>query len=125
MDDLFADDPPFKLHRKDAPTTSVEAAKDISSGELKALVFRLIKKSADEGITTKEIRALYPTLAYSSITARPASLEQEGKLYYLGDKRDGCRVMREKTEHSPKYTICPRCNVLLMEFYNKECQVCK
>lgn len=125
MNDLFTDDPIHTLHRKDAPDTSIEAAKSISSGELKALVFQAVQGSGEIGITTKEIRAMCPDAPYSSITARPASLEEEGKIYYLGDKRDGCRVMREKTATSPKYTICSKCKRVLMEFYNKECQVCK
>jgi hypothetical protein len=46
----------------------------------------------------KKTRAKHPELPYSSITARPAALEQEGLIYYKGDKRDGCRVMRAKGE---------------------------
>ena len=90
----FEDTPVYMLFRKGAPETSVQAAEDVSSGRMLTLVYSEVVQAGGAGITTKEIRAKYPYLPYSSITARPATLEQRGKIYYEGDKRDGCRVIR-------------------------------
>ena len=95
----FSDTRAYKLHRTDAPETSIDAAEEVSSGKMLALVYSEVVKAGDRGITTKEIRAIYPHLPYSSITARPAQLESDGKIYYLGDKRDKCRVIRLKEKH--------------------------
>lgn len=92
--ELFEDTPSYKLVRADAPYTSKQAAKNVSSGKMLALVYNEVVKAGASGITTKEIRTRYPFYPYSSITARPAALQQKGKIYYEGDKRDGCRVMR-------------------------------
>lgn len=86
----------FKLHRGNAPETSVKAAHNIDTSKLKQLVYDEIKESGRQGITAKEILAKYPHLPYSSITARPKSLEEDGLIEYVGDKRDGARVMRIK-----------------------------
>ena len=58
------------------------------------LVFLEVEQAGQKGITTKEIRARYPNIPYSSITARPAQLEAESKIWYASDKRKACRVMR-------------------------------
>ena len=91
---IFADTPTYKLARSDAPETSKQAAEDVSSGKMLTLVYKEVVKAGKHGITTKEIRALYPYLPYSSITARPAQLEADRRIYYEGDKRDKCRVIR-------------------------------
>jgi hypothetical protein len=92
--ELFENTPSYKLVRADAPYTSKEAAENVSSGKMLSLVYAEVVKAGSLGITTKEIRGKYPFYPYSSITARPATLQQKGKIYYEGDKRDGCRVMR-------------------------------
>ena len=90
----YDDTPAYKLVRKEAPQTSKDAANEVSSGKMLALVHDEVVKAGIRGITTKEIRTMYPHLPYSSITARPAQLEEQGDIFYQGDKRDRCRVMR-------------------------------
>ncbi len=92
--DMFEDTPSYKLARKDDPQTSKDAANEVSSGKLLTLVYDEVVKAGKKGVTTKEIRAMYPYLPYSSITARPTQLEAKGYIYYEGDKRDKCRVIR-------------------------------
>ena len=92
--------PPYKLARKDSPQTSKDAANTVSTGKLLALVYDEVVKAGERGITTKEIRAMYPYLPYSSITARPATLEENGDIFYRGDKRDRCRIMRASNYRS-------------------------
>ena len=90
----FKDTPSYMLHRTDAPETSVQAAMKVSSGKMLELVYSEVVAAGEAGVTTKEIRSKYPFMPYSSITARPATLEELGKIYYRGDKRDKCRIMR-------------------------------
>ena len=92
--DLFGDTEPHKLHRKNDPTTSKEAAYSVPSGKLRKFVFAQIKEAGEKGITTKEIGRKYPTIAYSSITSRPVELEKLELIFYKGDKRANARVIR-------------------------------
>jgi len=92
--DLFENTPPHKLHRADAPETSVKAARKVKTARMLALVHDEIKGAGANGITAKEILAKHPSLPYSSITARPKQLEEDGLIFYQGDKRNGARVMR-------------------------------
>ena len=93
--DMFEDTPAFKLARKDDPQSSKAAANEVSSGKMLTLVYKELVQAGERGVTTKEIRRMYPYLPYSSITARPAQLQTDGKIYYVeGDRREGCRVMR-------------------------------
>tara|TARA_R110000823_G_scaffold163874_1_gene296101 strand:- start:169 stop:471 length:303 start_codon:yes stop_codon:yes gene_type:complete len=95
---IFNDTPVYKLSRTDDPETSRDAAGEVSSGKMLALVYSEVVKAGDNGITTKEIRTIHPHLPYSSITARPTQLEADGKIYYLGDRRERCRVIRATEE---------------------------
>jgi len=92
--DLFKDTEPYKLHRKNDPFTSKEAAYSVPSGKMRQLVFTLIEESGERGITAKEIMSKHPSIKYSSITARPTELEKLGLIFYKGDKRDSARVIR-------------------------------
>ena len=121
MDDLFDDTPPYKLARSNDPETSKQSAQDVSSGKMLKLVYDEVVKFGSNGITTKEIRAIYPDLPYSSITARPAQLEEDGLVYYEGDKRDRCRVMRAKT-YDKGFRVCGKCKCVLLSFYEMKCQ---
>jgi hypothetical protein len=95
---VFEDTPAYKLARSNDPQTSKDAASEVSSGKMLTLVYKEVVKAGRHGVTTKEIRAMYPYIPSSSITARPAQLEAENRIYYEGDKRDRCRVMRAVTE---------------------------
>jgi hypothetical protein len=93
---------PRKLHRRNAPPTSVIAANSVSlkSGKLLKLVLNEVDAAGTKGITAKEILSKHPKLPYSSITARPTQLEKARLIYYKGDKRNGARIMRAQwTQH--------------------------
>ena len=36
----------------------------------------------------------YPDMGYSTISSRPSELERLNLIFYVGDKRDGSRVIR-------------------------------
>jgi hypothetical protein len=121
--DMFAPDDPHKLARTDAPATSKASANKVDTAKLKELVFEQVKAQGENGLTAKELVAANPDHHYSSLTARPASLEQEGRIFYLGDKRDGSRIMRS-VECDRGFRVCGKCQGVLTEFYNYECQRC-
>ena len=91
---LFNDLSPHKLHRKNDPQTSKEAAYSIPLAKTRAFVFDLITEAGGVGVTVKEMKSAYPNMGYSTISSRPSELERLGLIFYKGDKRDHARVIR-------------------------------
>jgi len=77
---------PFKLVRKEDPTTSHQAAQVVDTTKLESLVYEAIKSHPD-GCISDEILAMYPNYPYSSITARYKSLLDKGFIEVTGVKR--------------------------------------
>ena len=77
---------PFKLVRKEDPTTSHQAAQAVDTTKLETLVYEAIK-SHPEGCISDEILAMYPNYPYSSITARYRALLDKGFIEVSGVKR--------------------------------------
>ena len=91
---IFDDLSPHKLHRKNDPDTSKEAAYNIRLSERRAFVLNLIEEAGQKGITIREMTKRFPEISPSSITSRPNELEKLNLIFYAGDKRDGSRVIR-------------------------------
>ena len=93
---LFENIEPHKLHRKNDPQTSREAAYLVSHslGKTRSFVLGLIEEAGNKGITVKEMKKEYPDMGYSTISSRPSELERLNLIFYKGDKRDGSRVIR-------------------------------
>jgi hypothetical protein len=93
---LFENIEPHKLHRKNDPQTSREAAYSVSHslGKTRSFVLGLIEEAGNKGITAKEMKKEYPDMGYSTISSRPSELERLNFIFYKGDKRDGSRVIR-------------------------------
>ena len=77
---------PFKLVRKEDPTTSHQAAQAVDTTKLESLVYEAIKSHPD-GCISDEILAMYPNYPYSSITARYRALLDKGLIEVSGVKR--------------------------------------
>ena len=77
---------PFKLVRKQDPTTSHQAAQAVDSTKLEQMVYEAIK-SHPEGCISDEILEMYPNYPYSSITARYRALLDKGFIEVTGVKR--------------------------------------
>ena len=77
---------PFKLVRKEDPTTSHQAAQAVDTTKLESLVYEAIKSHPD-GCISDEILEMYPNYPYSSITARYKSLLDKGFIEVTGVKR--------------------------------------
>ena len=91
---IFDDISPHKLHRKDDPETSKEAARTAPLSKRRAFVLNLIEEAGARGVTIREMTKRFPKMPSSSITSRPNELEKLGFIFYAGDKRDGSRVIR-------------------------------
>jgi len=91
---IFDDVSPHKLHRKDDPETSKEAAHTTPLSKRRAFVLNLIEEAGARGVTIREMTKRFPEMPSSSITSRPNELEKLGFIFYAGDKRDGSRVIR-------------------------------
>jgi len=121
MDDLFDDTEPNKLSRTSDPETSKEAAQIAPTGKMRTFVYDLIIKSGAGGITIKEMTRAYPDIQSSSITSRPNELEKDELIFYLGDRRDGSRIIRSK-DHDTGWRCCHKCGGVLLSFYDNKCQ---
>lgn len=77
---------PFKLVRKEDPTTSHQAAQAVDTTKLEQMVYEAIK-SHPEGCISDEILEMYPNYPYSSITARYKSLLDKGFIEVTGVRR--------------------------------------
>lgn len=120
--DMFADSPPETKTRATDPSTSKDAARKVSSGNDRRDLLDAVRDTKDAGLTLKE----YCTergFQMSSKSSRCKELENEGLIFYLGDRRDGARIMRA-VESDRGYRVCGKCNGVLVEFYNYECQRC-
>ena len=110
---LFDDLSPYKLHRKNDPQTSKEAAYSVPLAKTRAFVFNLITEAGEAGVTIREMTKRFPEISPSSITSRPNELEKLGLIFYVGDKRNGSRVIRnikyqkEKLTHTHPDSLTP------------------
>ena len=77
---------PFKLVRKEDPTTSHQAAQAVDTTKLEQMVYEAIK-SHPEGCISDEILEMYPNYPYSSITARYRALLDKDLIEVTGVKR--------------------------------------
>lgn len=65
-------------------STSHDAVDSIDIAALEALVLSAVAAAGPRGATADEVRRQYPHLAYSSITARPASLLRKKQIVRPG-----------------------------------------
>jgi hypothetical protein len=83
--DRFFGTEPFKLHRKDSPETSREAAQGVDSTKLEQIVYEAIKGFPNGCISDEVLEAL-PEHRYSSITPRYRALLDKGFIEITGTK---------------------------------------
>ena len=121
MDDLFDDTPAHKLARTTDPQTSKDAATAAPTGKMRKFVLDLIILAGKNGTTNKEMTRANAHIQASSITSRPNELEKAGHVFYRGDKRDGCRVIRS-SEYDTGTRECSKCSGVLLSFYKMKCQ---
>jgi hypothetical protein len=84
-------------------STSLAAYHSVDLTELEQLVLDTVESYGITGCISDEVRARHPTLSYSSITARFASLEAEGQIFRAGDTRVGNSGRGQKVMRHIKY----------------------
>ena len=82
----FFGSPAFKLHRKDAPATSVQAAEKVDTPSLEKMVYEAIKSFGEHGCISDQILEMFPQMPYSSITARYKALLSKGYIEITGTR---------------------------------------
>lgn len=80
---------PNKLHRREGPDTSVAAAHSIDTTIGEKRVYNAIAAYGPAGCISDDIRAQFPDLPYSTITARYKALKDKGLIYDTGERRPG------------------------------------
>ncbi len=91
---------PFKLVRKEDPTTSHQAAQAVDSTKLEQMVYEAIK-SHPEGCISDQVLEKFPQYPYSSITARYKSLLDKGFIEITGT-REGRSGRKQRVMRSSK-----------------------
>jgi len=79
----------LRLVRTGATDTSVAAADSINVSKLEEVILKAIREAGERGLTADELRSQFPSLSYSSVTARPASLKEKGLIVDSGRRRIG------------------------------------
>ena len=90
---------PHKLHRRDGPETSRDAAYSIETTRLEKMVLDVIRAFGPRGCIADDVRHELTYLSYSSVTARFSALQNKELITCGPDKRPGesgrqQRVMR-------------------------------
>jgi hypothetical protein len=83
--DRFFGTPPFRLVRKEDPTTSHQAAQGVDSTKLEQIVYEAIKRFPNGCISDEVLEAL-PDYRYSSVTPRYKALLEKGFIEITGTK---------------------------------------
>ena len=92
--------PAYKLHRRDAPQTSVDAAHAVKTTEMETIVLETISRLGQSGCIQDDVLKSLSGYSYSSVTARFKALHEKGYIEYTGERRKGKsgrnqRVMRK------------------------------
>lgn len=85
--------------------TSLAAFHSIDLTDLEEQVRDVIASFGAHGCISDEVRDLFPTLSYSSVTARFASLEEKGAICRNGDTRKGDSGRQQQVMRDGAYAI--------------------
>jgi hypothetical protein len=87
-EDIFGTDPHYLVRQQD-PDTSHAAAHSVDTTKLELMVYEAIKSYGKNGCISDDVRAMYPTYPYSSITARYRALLDRGMIVDSGVRMPG------------------------------------
>jgi hypothetical protein len=77
---------PHKLHRKESPDTSVEAAHSVDTTALEQMVYEAIREHP-QGCIADDLLSRFNRYPYSSITARFRGLIDKGFIEVIGTRK--------------------------------------
>lgn len=90
---------PFKLARREDPSTSHMAAQAIDTTKMESLVYETIAAYGPDGCISDDVLAKLAFLPYSSVTARYKALIDKGFIEVIGTRKGVSgrlqRVMRK------------------------------
>jgi hypothetical protein len=75
-----------KLFRRNDPQTSFDAAEKVDTTKLEKMVYEAIKSFGDNGCISDQVLELFPTLPYSSVTARYKALLEKDYIEIEGTR---------------------------------------
>jgi len=84
-------------------STSLAAYHALPVTDLEELVCRAIASFGIEGCISDQVRDLFPSLSYSSVTARFSALEEKAMIFRAGDTRPGESGRRQKVMRDIRY----------------------
>ena len=88
MNDLF-DTPAYKLHRRNDPQTSKQAAESLEVSHMERIVADTIRSFGATGAISDRIVDALPQYRYSTITARYKALKEKGIICVDDRKQKG------------------------------------
>ena len=86
---------PHKLHRTDAPSTSVAAAHGVNTTEKERMVYEIVESFGAAGCILDDVcdawfeKHGFSASAVNTISARFKALEEKKLIHYTGEKRPG------------------------------------
>ena len=89
MTDAIQATPSYKLHRTDAPDTSVEAAQHVDTPRMALMVLRVVAAHGDSGCVQDDVIRRLVLCPYSSVTARFKALLDDKLIALTGERRKG------------------------------------
>lgn len=109
---LFGTDP-HKLHRTDAPSTSVAAAHSVNTTKSEAFVYEIVESFGPAGCILDEVLAVafekqgFAARVVNTVTARFKALEEKGLIYYTGETRPGESGRQSRVRVATKFRVKP------------------
>ena len=83
---------PHRIHRREAPETSVQAAYKVDTATDEETVFKLLCNNP-KGLTLKDLARMM-SKQNNQISGRITALLSKRMVEDSGERRDGCRVIR-------------------------------
>ena len=98
--------------------TSHKALASVDTTALENLVYQAVLHAKMDGLIADELRQMFPTLAYSSITMRFCVLDNKGRIYRPGVTRPGDSGRAQMVMYADKYRqrVSDRLRKILGEF---------
>lgn len=93
----------YKLVRSDGSDTSHDAADSLDTTHLEQMVYDFICSRGPDGCISDEVRANFPGLAYSSVTARYSALLDKGFIVDTGKRLPGKSGRRQRVMMASKF----------------------
>ena len=93
----------YKLHRKDADTTSIESAEKVKVNRLEKIVYEVIDNFGTSGCIQDDVLRELHDYPYSTVTARFKALEEKNMIVRCEHTRKGKRGRKQRIMMSKRF----------------------